>query len=266
MYKMIVSDLDGTLFNEEHKLSEYTKKVIKKLGKKEILFFLATGRHYSDVIKLKDELGLPPSYSVSCNGARVHGINGELLIKHNIEDKIANEILCMEDFNNLEGGACTDEKIYLLNLKNFNKHAETARLPLEIYKGNKSPVKDIIKIFYLSDNTEILNQTAKMIQNKWANYVDVVFSHEKCLEIIPKNISKGYAIREIAKVENIELKDILAFGDGFNDMEMLSIVGKGLIMGNASENLKKSLPNNEIIGINKEDSVAKYLEKLYLSY
>ena len=64
--------------------------------------------------------------------------------------------------------------------------------------------------------------------------------------------------------ENIDISNILAFGDGFNDLDMLSKVGKGIIMGNASEKLKKALPNNEVIGLNSEDAVAKYLEKLYL--
>ena len=94
--------------------------------------------------------------------------------------------------------------------------------------------------------------------------MDTMYSMEQCLEIMPKHVSKGYAIKEIAKLENINIDEIIAFGDGFNDLEMLSIVGKGCIMGNASEKLKNALPNNEIIGLNHEDAVAKYLEKLYL--
>ncbi len=69
---------------------------------------------------------------------------------------------------------------------------------------------------------------------------------------------------EISKLEGIDTKDIIAFGDGFNDLEMLSVVGKGCIMENASEKLKKALPKNEIIGKNTEDAVANYLKKLYL--
>ena len=56
MYKLVISDLDGTLLNENHLLSEYTKKVIEKLNEKGVPFFLATGRHFLDLFDLHIEL------------------------------------------------------------------------------------------------------------------------------------------------------------------------------------------------------------------
>jgi len=61
----------------------------------------------------------------------------------------------------------------------------------------------------------------------------------------------------------LTLQDSIAFGDGMNDFEMLSVVGKGCIMQNASSELKSSLPNLEIIGSNADEAVPHYLNKLF---
>ena len=264
MYKLVISDLDGTLLNEKHVLSEYTKKAIEKLNEKGVPFFLATGRHFLDLFDLKRELNLPETYSISCNGARVHGPNGELLISHNIDDDIANEVLNIELDTEISHSVFTDDKIYVFDEKELEAYGERQHMPFEFVNKENFKVKKPIKWFYHCENHEKLVDLDIIIKDKWGAHVDTMFSMEECLEIMPKHVSKGYAIKEIAKLENINIDDIIAFGDGFNDLEMLSIVGKGCIMGNASEKLKRALPNNEIIGQNHEDAVAKYLEKLYL--
>ena len=264
MYKLVISDLDGTLLNENHLLSEYTKKVIEKLNEKGVSFFLATGRHFLDLFDLKKELKLPETYSISCNGARVHGPNGELLISHNIDDYVANQVLNLDLDSEISHSVFTDDKIYIFDEKELTAYGERQHMPFELVNKENFKVKKPIKWFYHCENHEKLLSLDKVIKEKWGNHVDTMFSKEQCLEIMPKHVSKGYAIKEIAKLENINIDEIIAFGDGFNDLEMLSIVGKGCIMGNASEKLKNALPNNEIIGLNHEDAVAKYLEKLYL--
>ena len=264
MYKLVISDLDGTLLNENHLLSEYTKKAIEKLNEKGVPFFLATGRHFIDLFDLKKELKLPETYSISCNGARVHGPNGELLISHDINDDIANEVLSLEIDAEISHSVFTDDKIYVFDKKELEAYGERQHMPFEFVNKDNFKVKNAIKWFYHSENHDKLVKLDNMIKEKWGKHIDTMFSMDQCLEIMPKHVSKGYAIKEIAKLENININEIIAFGDGFNDLEMLSIVGKGCIMGNASEKLKKALPNNEIIGLNYEDAVAKYLEKLYL--
>ncbi len=59
-------------------------------------------------------------------------------------------------------------------------------------------------------------------------------------------------------------KEAVAFGDGFNDREMLEVVGKGFIMGNAHDKLRQALPNHKVIQTNDEDGVANTLKELFL--
>lgn len=268
MYKLVFSDLDGTLLNENHVVSDYSKEVIEALTNKGIHFFIATGRHHYDVFDKKKEIGLTKAYSISCNGARVHGPNGDLLIEHHVEDKVAQEIIDMEIDDKIMFSVFVENKIHIFNERDL-EHYMTKMHMVEMHNVKEYVAKDVIKWFYYTEDRDELGherllKLEKDIKASWGDYVDTMFSLPHCLEIMPKGISKGYAIEEIARIEKVDLAEVIAFGDGFNDLEMLSVVGKGCIMENASEKLKEALPNNEIIGKNTEDAVAKYLKTLFL--
>ncbi len=78
-------------------------------------------------------------------------------------------------------------------------------------------------------------------------------------------VSKGHALEAVAKQLGHSLKACIAFGDGMNDVEMLSMAGKGCIMRNAHQRLKDRLPDLEVIGSNADDAVPHTLRTLFLS-
>lgn len=79
--------------------------------------------------------------------------------------------------------------------------------------------------------------------------------------MIDHKVSKGNALKEVLKTININLSETIAFGDGFNDTDMLENVKKGLLMGNANYRLKAMLPYLEVIGTNDEEAVANYINE-----
>ena len=83
----------------------------------------------------------------------------------------------------------------------------------------------------------------------------------RIFEAMDKNADKGMAVEQVLRLEGINRSQAVAFGDGMNDKSMLEYAGKGIIMGNAVEELKNALPYNEVTGPNTEDSVARYIEK-----
>ena len=74
------------------------------------------------------------------------------------------------------------------------------------------------------------------------------------------NVSKGNAIKTVSESLGLGLQDCIAFGDGMNDVEMLSMAGKGLLMGTAHPQVIEAIPTIERIGSNEHDAVAQYLE------
>lgn len=98
---------------------------------------------------------------------------------------------------------------------------------------------------------------------RWGDRVNVSFSLPTCLEVMAGGVSKGHALDAVSKSLGASLKECIAFGDGMNDKEMLSMVGKGCIMKNADQRLKNLLPDLEVIGSNADQAVPKTLRKLY---
>jgi len=78
--------------------------------------------------------------------------------------------------------------------------------------------------------------------------------------VMSAGVSKGDALKAVAESIGLTLENTIAFGDGMNDVEMLSMAGKGLVMGTSHEKVMKALPNNEVIGSNADDAVAHYLQ------
>lgn len=260
MYKLVISDLDGTLLNSEHELSLYTKNTVKKLVDKGIKFFIATGRHHIDAMDIKDKLGLKEAYLISSNGARVHDYEGNLLLEHNHKAKVAEEIIKMPISPKVHLNVYFDDNWYVFSENDRIKEwVEKTAFKYTKIKREELRYNKILKWYYLGEHEDLV-EVKEQIDKYWGQEVECLFSLPVCLEIMPKGISKGKAIEEIILKEGISRRETMAFGDGFNDYDMLSFVHKGLVMENAHDNLKESLPHLEIIGHHSKDAVAKYLE------
>lgn len=265
-YRAIISDLDGTLLNGEHKISEYTKEIIRKIIGKGVKFIIATGRHHKDALCFKNQLGAD-SYLVSANGSKVHDNKNNEIISHNIPGELTDKLLDIKISDEIVRGVYAgDEWLTEFHISEFDEyHVESGFKPrvinFETLRG-----KDISKIFYISENIKALEELEKVLkQNKeFTERLDITASLDKCLEIMVKEATKGNAVKEILEKEGILPEEAIAFGDGLNDKEMLQVVGKGIIMGNASEKLKKLLPDYEVIETSSEDAEGHYLEKIFL--
>lgn len=78
-----------------------------------------------------------------------------------------------------------------------------------------------------------------------------------------KGVNKAETLKKVLKLLNIEPEEVIAFGDSMNDYEMLSLVGKPFIMGNANQRLIDALPNVEVVGNNNEDGIGKKLIEIF---
>lgn len=260
MYKLIVSDLDGTLVDSNKNISEYTKKIVDLLKEKGIEFIIATGRSYKGAKHVYDALQLD-SEIVCNNGTTIYNNNGELIFQRTIDPNITFEVFKKSLEENciffatygvqvfIGEGTIEDANTFLYNpLEN----------PIEINLNN---INNYIfeKIVLMDKNSDKL----KKLSNFFNQYdeINAFISQEDYLDIVHFETSKGQAVKTLATLKNIDLENVIAFGDAFNDYEMLKVAGKGLVMDNAFEDLKKEF---ESIGFtNDESGVAKYLANLF---
>jgi len=258
-FKVIITDLDGTLLNNNHQVSEFTKTVFRKLSEENYLIIVATGRHHLDAIPLLKNLGCP-FYLVTSNGGRIHSPEKDLLFSFDIKSESIKSILDLDigpEFTTV----LFQENVWLSNKVNekLNSFQEEMNYPNEIVDFENVTDLSAIKLFFTHDQHHKLQELKDRIMEDHSDEFHYAFSLPFCLEFMDKSVDKSFAIAKILAIENYSFDEAIAFGDGFNDEKMLLSAGKSLIMQNAVESLKTKLPHIEVISSNDKDGVAKYL-------
>ena len=92
--------------------------------------------------------------------------------------------------------------------------------------------------------------------------MNFVFSQPTYLEVLNKDVNKGLAVTEMLKKYDISPDEAMAFGDQWNDLEMLKAVKYGYLMGNAVEELKNIFPEDRITSSNEEDGIYNILKDI----
>ncbi len=257
--KVVVSDLDGTLLNPQHRISDYTKTIFQELHNQGYLIVVATGRHHLDAMGIIDKLEVPV-YLVSSNGARIHSPNKEELFSFNLDSDVVKAALNVEIDPEITV-VLFKENVWQTNKWNekLNAFQEELKYHPELVDYKQLDDFAAIKIFFsCSDHEKLVKLKDEILANS-SEHLHHAFSLPTCLEFMDKSIDKAVSIERVLEKEGFTLQEAVSFGDGYNDVQMLSVSGKGLIMGNAPASLKEELSHLEVIETNAEDGVARYI-------
>lgn len=257
--KVVVSDLDGTLLNPQHRISDYTKSIFQELHNQGYLIVVATGRHHLDAMGIIDKLEIPV-YLVSSNGARIHSPNKEELFSFNLDSDVVKAALNVEIDPEITV-VLFKENVWQTNKWNerLNAFQEELKYHPELVDYKKLDDFAAIKIFFSCPDHEKLVKLKHEVLANSSEHLHHAFSLPTCLEFMDKSIDKAVSIERVLEKEGFTLQEAVSFGDGYNDVQMLSASGKGLIMGNAPASLKEELSHLEVIQTNAEDGVARYI-------
>ncbi|QFQ32777.1 Cof-type HAD-IIB family hydrolase [Buchnera aphidicola (Aphis fabae)] len=266
MYRIITVDLDGTLLSPENKITKYTEKIIKLLINKGLYIVFASGRHHIDMMHIRDNLNIR-IFMITSNGAKVYNLDNKLIFENNLDVDIAFKLICLKYLDSdIITQVYRNNQWYINNNKIQNNFCPSlSLLKYKYFHPDKFNFKKVSKVFFTSNNFEKLYNLEKYIITLLGNKVNVSFSVPGCLEVISGKTSKGHGLKLISNILGISLKECITFGDGMNDYDMLSISGKPCIMKNADSRLKNILPYAEVIGNNKDDSVAAFLDKMFIT-
>ncbi|CAA9201187.1 Cof-type HAD-IIB family hydrolase [Flavobacterium collinsii] len=263
--KVVVSDLDGTLLNPQHRISDYTKSIFQELHNQNYLIVVATGRHHLDAMAIVATLEVPV-YLVSSNGARIHSPEKEELFAFDLKSDVVKAALNV-DIDPEITVVLFKENVWQTNRVNEKLNAFQAELKYRPELVDYKTLEDFgaIKIFFSHENHEKLVALKDAVLANSSSDLHHAFSLPTCLEFMDKSVDKAVSIQRVLEKEGFSLEEAVSFGDGFNDVQMLSATGKGLIMGNAPALLKETLPELEVIKTNAEDGVAKYIASKILN-
>lgn len=268
MFKILALDLDGTLLNPEHKISEKNKKIIHELKEEGTRIILASGREPNSILPFNRELGVK-DFVIGFNGGIISDWTGENIIyEKKLDSKIAKDIIERCQQKDICAFVFIKNKIYMDREKKegynvFDSYTKSGLNPVDnIYKfmDNNNLWAGIEKILLCEDN-KILSLFKNEVENIFSSKISLGFSLPYFLEIWNPGANKGSAIKIISEKLNIDRKDIMAIGDGENDISMIKFAGLGVAMGNALESVKKEA--DFITLSNREDGV-EYVIKKYL--
>ncbi len=266
--KPICSDIDGTLLNKDRELSKRTIDAIKNCS--EIPFILISSRMPKAMLHLQEELEVTDLPVIAYNGGLILD-KKEVLHSTEIDTEIIREIFVFSSNTDLHLSLYHQDEWYVPDLDFWAKRewnntkveprVQNVNLTLENWKREN---KGAHKIMVMGDETEIDNLEVFIYTNLNESIV-AYRSKPTYLEIAHKSISKKTAIEELIKqkYQDISFENILAFGDNYNDKEMLESVGIGVAVANAKPEVLAVA--DAITDSNKEDGVALYLEKKRLS-
>ncbi len=266
MFRIIFSDIDGTLLNAERDLSDYTVETIGKLKDKNIPFILISSRMPAAMRHLQKKMEIEHHPIISYNGGLIL-VNGKTVSSTEIPISILEELSQFNQDHDVHLSLFHNDEWYVprddfwtqreINNTKVNPEFESNR---DVISRWKTENKGAHKIMAMGEEGNIDKIRDFLI----ANYNDELHlyrSKPSYLEIAPRAISKLTAVEHL--LENhfrIPLSQSMAFGDNYNDIEMLKGVGMGIAVGNAKPEVLEIA--HMVTTSGKEDGVAKSITEI----
>lgn len=232
MIKAAFFDVDGTLFSHSmKKFPESTKEALRLLMKKDVKIFLCTGRSYIEASKLSWEDIAFNGY-VTLNGQICTDSKGEILFGNPLTGADKEYLVSLFQNHEMPLMVVEADKLYLNYVDEAVKAAQKyiSILIPEISDYTGGEIYQFIGYITRDQEEEFLKKVPNCKLTRW---------YEGGVDIIPKDSGKVLGIQKMMEIFGFSREEIIAFGDGDNDAEMLEFAGIGVAMGNAVEITKQ---------------------------
>lgn len=243
-YKMIFSDMDGTLLSNDFEISPANKNAILQAKEKGVGFVLCTGRGFFGVKRHADLLGLTGQkggYAICQNGSTVYDLeNLELSVRQSFTPSVMNPISKMATEMGLE--------MYYYDNQLFMATEETERIreycrvmsaKMRLLVNPGEYEGEFTKCLVNGPREKLLKLRSEMAHLEESE-LDCYFSGPMFMEYVKKGVSKGNAMEQMAKDAGITLEQVIAIGDSDNDISMIRRAGMGVAVANADESVKRA--------------------------
>jgi Cof subfamily protein (haloacid dehalogenase superfamily) len=229
-YLLLVADIDGTLVPEDKVVRPGVAAAIKAAQARRVRVCLATGRQPRSAHRFVDAVGADAPTIV---------YNGGLLYDFQAARPLWARPLPLEDARRvlpvLRRFPDTSPLVFIFN-KVFAEHrtpfvdlyARRDALTVDLTSSFDQLLTEAPAKFLIVGDRPALDRLGAALQDLPGTAINQVFSQHDYLEILPPGINKGVALRELSKIVNIPLHQIVAVGDAMNDLSMLETAGLGV--------------------------------------
>ncbi len=261
-YRLIAVDMDGTLLNSHGRITEKTIAAIHKVVEKGVLFTICTGRPIQGVERYYDVLDTN-SPVITYNGAMiVMGRSREILYKQDLGPGDARDVMKWGRKLGATFIAWSDNKLYASELNDRVHDYRKLSLVDPILITNEEELSNNgVTKFLWYDDTDRIRYFQEVLADKLGEGVTYCTSKPTFLEFFNSKVSKAVAMEKIGEHFGIRREEMVAIGDGFNDLSMIEYAGLGVAMGNAPDELKKKA--GYITLSNDEDGIVHFIDEFF---
>ena len=259
MIKLIVSDMDGTLVNDEKKIDENIYALLPKLKEKGIRFVVASGRQYPSLCKDFQE-HVKDVVLCSENGAFIMDNGKELYAKCMTKEQVKLSLDAAFAVEGMEPVVCAKHVTYTRS----PEMKEFLESPKFNYKMSMTDdlyniEDDIIKISMIVLNGEDTVAMFRKVRAALDESLNLVTSGEGCMDTGIYGVNKGTAVEVLQEMWGIAPEETMVFGDQYNDVDMFDRAHYSFAMAGAVEGVKKKA--RYLAGSNNEGVVVKEIRK-----
>jgi Cof subfamily protein (haloacid dehalogenase superfamily) len=266
----ILSDVDGTLLSSDHKIGRKTLDTIREAISMGYKFFPCTGRTRLSMAQAAPELidifggDITKTPGVYQQGLMVYGEDGSLIYEKLLDESITERVVDFCERYNLAVAAYCGERIFskricsqIESLKKWNDPDVETHAP-GVHRLGDIGVQTHKLI--LIDQEDVLQRMRPLLADALGTTASLTKAVPGMLEVLPPGASKGEGVSVLLNHINVPADNVVAFGDGENDLEMFELARLGIAVDNARDILKKSA--NAVTRSNDEEGVASALELL----
>ncbi|MBL7764254.1 MAG: HAD family phosphatase [Chitinophagaceae bacterium] len=266
MYKAVFTDMDGTLLQNDHTISNVTQSIIQQLLKKGIMVVPVSARPLHAILPITSPVIDKSMPVVSLNGSYIFHMD-EVLRDVRIPIADATEV--------------HDEiQPYLVTPMYYNQMLWYSNMNDEIIRKEQliTDVKIIIQPFELTreqwietDNSpnkimiagerEVVSEVQAKLRSLYGEKLNIATSQPRYLEVMNREASKKTGIQFLLDRFGLKREEVIAIGDNFNDKDMIEYAGMGIAMGNAPDEIKQVA--DYVTDTNTNDGVAKALQHFF---
>ena len=266
--KVVVTDVDGTLLNSQGKLSEFSRKVIKEYLARGGDLIFATGKLFKTIHPLCREFSLCLK-QIAANGAvLVDPLNNHTTVLSQLDTATMRKIIDILQKQGIEFVIYEPERIYFKE-----RNVSSTNLDLIVAGGEDPPLsipdytswnwRHPLKILsFVNRDETFLEKIVRKEIKEICKQVEIIRTTPYFLEFLKRGTSKFNALKVILKEIEVNLTQVVAFGDNENDLELMKKSGIGVAVSNASPEVKKVA--DFITESNDQNGVANFIQRFIL--
>ena len=264
-YKTIVLDLDGTLTTSEKVITPRTKSALMEAQRAGIRIVLASGRPTYGISPIANELkiGSYGGFVMAYNGGRITDWSSkEIVFDQPLAPELVPDLYAAAMESGTEILTYQGEGIAATNPNDeYVKHeAFINKMPIQLYNDFIHQVEHPINKCLIVGKPQLVAELEKQLSAKLAGKCSIYRSTDFFLECVPQGIDKAASLDWLKERMGIDRDEIVAMGDGYNDISMIEYAGLGVAMANATQEVKEKA--DFVTLSNEEDGVAYVIEEV----